>query len=238
MTSQSLLKILTGAGLGSRRKMAEVIKQKRVSVNGQIITDFRYPVNPETDRVSLDGKPLDIKPRQTVTLMLHKPKDTISTVSDERGRRTVTDLLPEKYRSLRLYPVGRLDKDSTGLLLLTNDGELAYKLTHPKFEHEKEYLVHIEGRLKPEEKRKLEQGLELEDGMTHPAKVKEVKSSPPFNYSITIHEGRKRQVRRMFAHLGYRVLALKRVRMGNLNLGDLPEGKTRELSAREVRALL
>ncbi|HEY82874.1 MAG TPA: rRNA pseudouridine synthase [Dehalococcoidia bacterium] len=238
MTSQSLLKILTGAGLGSRRKMAQAIKQERVSVNGQIITDFRYQVNPETDRVFLDGKPLELEPKQIVTLMLHKPKGIICTLSDERGRRTVTDILPEKYRSLRLYPVGRLDKDSTGLLLLTNDGELAYKLTHPKFEHEKEYLVHIEGRLRPEEKRQLEQGLELEDGITHPAKVREVKSSPPFNYSLTIHEGRKRQVRRMFAHLGHRVLALKRIRLGNLTLGNLPEGKTRELSAREMRALL
>ncbi|TET66595.1 MAG: rRNA pseudouridine synthase [Dehalococcoidia bacterium] len=238
MKSESLLKVLTGAGTGSRRKMADAIKQERVAVNGQVVTDFRYPVNMETDRISIDRKPVDLKPRQVVTLMLNKPPGIISTVSDERGRGKVTDLLPEKYRSLRLYPVGRLDKDSTGLLLLTNDGELAYRLTHPRFEYEKEYLVHIKGKLKPEEKRKLARGLKLEDGMTHPAKVREVASSPPFNYSITIHEGRKRQVHRMFESLGHSVLALKRIRIGNLNLGNLSEGKTRELNAQEVRALL
>jgi 23S rRNA pseudouridine2605 synthase len=133
--------------------------------------------------------------------------------------------------------VGRLDKDSTGLLLLTNDGELTYRLTHPKFEHEKEYLIHIEGSLKPDEKRKLEKGFELEDGMTYPVVVKEIKSPPPFNYSITMHEGRKRQVRRMLANLGYQVLAIKRIRMGNLRLGSLKEGATRELTPEEVRGL-
>jgi len=237
MKSESLLKVLTGAGIGSRRKMADAIKQERVTVNGQVVTDFRSPVNKETDHITIDGKPVDLKPRQIVTLMLNKPAGIISTVSDERGRGKVTDLLPEKYRQLRLYPVGRLDKDSTGLLLLSNDGELAYRLTHPRYEYEKEYLVHIKGKLKPEEKRKLERGLKLEDGMTHPAKVREV-ASPPFNCSITIHEGRKRQVRRMFERLGHQVLALKRIRLGNLNLGNLPEGKTRELNAGEVKALL
>ncbi len=238
MTPEPLLKALTGAGVGSRRKIADAIKQERVAVNGEVVTGFNYPVNTEADHITLDGKPVDLKPKQVVTLMLHKPAGIISTVSDERGRQTVTDLLPEKYRQLRLYPVGRLDKDSTGLLLLTNDGELTYRLTHPRYEHEKEYLVHIRGKLKPEEKQRLKKGVRLEDGMTHPAKVREVASSPPFNYSIIIHEGRKRQVRRMFESLGHRVLALKRIRMGNLNLGNLPEGKTRPLSAREVRSLL
>jgi len=238
MKSESLLKVLTGVGIGSRRKMADAIKQERVAVNGQVVTDFRYPVNVATDRIAIDGRSVDLKPRQVVTLVLNKPKDIISTVSDERGRGKVTDLLPEKYRSLRLYPVGRLDKDSTGLLLLTNDGELTYRLTHPRYEHEKEYLVHIDGSLRTDEKRKLEQGLKLEDGMTHPAKVRKVASFPPFNYSITIHEGKKRQVHRMFDSLGHRVLALKRIRIGNLKLGNLLEGKTRQLSAQEVRVLL
>jgi len=238
MKSESLLKALTGAGIGSRRKIADAIKQERVAVNGQRVTDFRYPVNTETDHITIDRKPVDLKPKQIVTLMLHKPAGIISTVSDERGRGKVTDLLPQKYRRLRLYPVGRLDKDSTGLLLLTNDGELTYRLTHPRYEYEKEYLVYIEGKLKPEKKRKLERGIKLEDGITHPAKVKEVRASPPFNYSISIHEGKKRQVRRMFERLRHRVLALKRIRIGNLNLGNLSEGKTRELSTREVRTLL
>ena len=233
-----LLKALTEAGVGSRRRIADAIKNGRVEVNGEPVENFRHPVNPETDRVTVYGKPVDLKPRRTVYLMVNKPAGIITTTSDERGRKTVLDILPEKYRHLRLYPVGRLDKDSTGLLLLTNDGELTYRLTHPKFEHEKEYLIHIEGRLKPDEKRKLEKGVELEDGMTYPIVVKEIKSPPPFNYSITMHEGRKRQVRRMLANLGYQVLAIKRIRIGSLNLGNLKEGTLRELTAAEVRSLL
>jgi 23S rRNA pseudouridine2605 synthase len=232
-----LLKVLTEAGVGSRRRMADAIKNGRVEVNGEAVGDFRHPVNPETDRVSVNGKPVDLRPRRTVYLMVNKPAGILTTTGDERGRRTVLDILPEKYRRLRLYPVGRLDKDSTGLLLLTNDGELTYRLTHPKFEHEKEYLIQIDGALKPEEKIKLERGLKLEDGMTYPVVVREIKSQPPFNYSITMHEGRKRQVRRMLANLGYRVMALKRIRMGNLILGNLKEGAIRELNPAEIRSL-
>jgi len=208
-----------------------------VKVNAEIAEDFRQPVNVEADRISISGQPVDLKPRQLVYLILNKPKGIMSTTSDERGRRTVLDILPEKYRHLRLYPVGRLDKDSTGLLLLTNDGELTNRLTHPRFEREKEYLVSIEGKLKPDEKQKLEQGIELDDGPAHPAVVKEIEF-PHFNYSMTIHEGRKRQVRRMFDSLGHPVLALKRVRLGRLNLGRLKEGEIRELSAKEVKSLL
>ena len=233
-----LLKALTEAGVGSRRRIADAIKNGRVKINGEPVENFRHPVNPETDRVTVHGKLVDLKPRHTVYLMVNKPVGIITTTSDEQGRRTVLDILPDKYRQLRLYPVGRLDKDSTGLLLLTNDGELTYRLTHPKFEHEKEYLIQIDGRLKPDEKTRLEKGFELEDGMTYPVVVKEIKSPPPFNYSITMHEGRKRQVRRMLASLGYHVPALKRIRIGNLHLGNLREGATRELTPAEVRVLL
>ena len=217
--------------------MADAIKNGGVEVNGETVENFRHPVNPETDRVSVHGKPVDLKPRRTVYLMVNKPAGIITTTSDERGRRTVLDILPAKYRHLRLYPVGRLDKDSTGLLLLTNDGELTYRLTHPRFEHEKEYLIQVDGALKPEDKRKLEKGIELEDGVTYPVVIKEIKISP-FNYSITTHEGKKRQVRRMLANLGYQVLALKRVRLGSLTLGNLNEGVTRELTPEEVHVLL
>ena len=237
MATKPLLKALAEAGIGSRRWLADAIKQGRVKVNGEVAEDFRQPVNTETDRISISGQPVDLKPRQLVYLMLNKPKGVVSTTSDERGRRTVLDILPEKYRHLRLYPVGRLDKDTTGLLLLTNDGEFTNRLTHPRFELEKEYLVSIADKLKPEEKRKLEQGVELDNGPTHPAIVKEIES-PPFNYSITIHEGRKRQVRRMFDSLGHPVLALKRVRLGSLKLGKLKEGELRELSGKEVKSLL
>jgi len=217
--------------------MANAIKNGRVKVNGESVENFRHPVNPETDRVSVYGKLVDLKPKRTVYLMVNKPAGIITTSSDERGRQNILDILPEKYRRLRLYPVGRLDKDSTGLLLMTNDGDLTYQLTHPKFEHEKEYLIQIAGVLKPDDKRKLEKGIELEDGMTYPIVVKEIKS-PPFNYSIITHEGRKRQVRRMLASLGYQVLALKRIRMGSLSLGNLREGAARELTDPEIRVLL
>jgi 23S rRNA pseudouridine2605 synthase len=232
-----LLKALTESGAGSRRRIADAIKNGGVKVNGRPVENFRHPVNPETDRVTVYGKPVDLKPRRTVYLMVNKPAGIITTTSDERGRSTVLDILPEKYRRLRLYPVGRLDKDSTGLLILTNDGDLTYRLTHPRFEHDKEYLIQIDGVLEPEDRRKLEKGIELEDGMTYPIVVKELKS-PPFNYSITTHEGRKRQVRRMLANLGHQTLALRRIRMGSLNLGNLKEGAARELTDAEIRALL
>jgi 23S rRNA pseudouridine2605 synthase len=238
MLTRPLLKALTEAGIGSRRRLADAIRQGRVEINGETAEDFRHPVNPAKDRVLIDGKPVDLNPGETICLMLHKPKGVLSTTSDERGRPTVMDILPREYRRLRLYPVGRLDKDSTGLLLLTNDGRLTYRLTHPRFEHEKEYLVHIGGILNQGEKRKMEQGINLEDGTTYPAKITEVKSSPPFNYSLTIHEGRKRQVRRMFDSLGYRVLALKRIRIGNLTLGNLKEGDVKRLSTQEINTLL
>jgi len=238
VVEDTLLKVLTEAGISSRRRLADAIKQGRVMVNGGVVENFRFPISRETDQLSIDGKLIDIKHEEPVYLMLNKPSGVLSTTNDERGRRTVLDILPREYRRLRLYPIGRLDKDSTGLLLLTNDGKLTYRLTHPKFEHEKEYLVGIEGSLKPDERRRLERGIEIGDGRTHPAVLKDVKNLLPFNYSLTIHEGRKRQVRRMFATLGYRVLALKRVRMGNLSLGDLKEGQVRKLSDGEMRRLL
>lgn len=235
MALTPLIKALSG--VGSRRWLADAIRQGLVEVNDMVVEDFRHPVDARSDRVSIGGRAVDLGPGRKVYLMLNKPKGVLSTAKDERGRRTVMDLLPEKYRRVQLHQVGRLDKDSTGLLLLTNDGELTYRLTHPKFEQEKEYLVAIKGRLKPGDKTRLEQGLELEDGFTGAAVVRGVKISP-FNYSITIHEGRKRQIRRMFEELGHRVVALKRIRIAGLLVGDLEEGDLRELRAHEVRVLL
>jgi len=232
-----LLKALSEAGLGSRRRLADAIKWGRVTVNEKVAEDFRHPIDITSDRIALDGKPVNLKPAKLIYLMLHKPKDVVSTTSDEQGRRTVIDLLPTKYKHFKLYPVGRLDRDSTGLVILTNDGDLTYRLTHPKFEHEKEYLIVVKEKFSPEEKRKLEGGIELEDGLTYPAKVKEVKSTFPYHYSLTIHEGRKRQVRRMLETLGHAVISLKRVRMGRLTLGDLKEGAVRELTPQEIKAL-
>ncbi|OGO42381.1 MAG: pseudouridine synthase [Chloroflexi bacterium RBG_16_58_8] len=237
MTTRPVIKVLTEAGFGSRRRVAEFIKQGLVEVNGAAIESFNHPVDSARDRLRVNGQAVNLRPAEIICLMLHKPDGIVSTVSDEKGRRTVLDILPARYRGLRLYPVGRLDKDTTGLILLTNDGDLTYRLTHPKFEHEKEYLVEIKGNLKPDEVRKLERGILLEDGLTHPTAVQTVTSHPPFNYSITLHEGRKRQVRRMFEHLEHPVLALKRVRLGGLTLGDLKEGEVRRLSPPEVKAL-
>ena len=236
-SSKSLLKALTAAGAGSRRRVADAIMHGLVQVNGSVVADLRYAVDAQKDRITVDGRVVDIKSQKHVYLMLNKPADVLSTVSDERGRRTVIDILPEKYRDIGLHPVGRLDKDSTGLLLLTNDGDFTYRLTHPKFEKEKEYLLQIGAILKPHEISALEKGIELEDGVTHGAAVKSSRSAPPFNYSITLHEGRKRQVRRMFASLGHRVVALRRVREESLALGELGEGHVRELSDGEVGRL-
>ena len=237
MPARPLLKALTAAGIGSRRRMAEAIKQGKVQVNGQTAESFNQPVDTDADRVTFGGKPVNLKPDETICLMLNKPGGVVSTVSDEAGRPTVLDVLPERYRHTRLYPAGRLDADSTGLILLTNDGDLTYRLTHPRYEHEKEYLAAINGRLTAEEKGRLEKGIRLEDGMTAPARVREI-TLEPFNYSITIHEGRKRQVRRMFERLGHPVLALKRVRVGGLKLGNLKEGEARPLRPDEIASLL
>ena len=232
-----LLGVLLESGIGSRRKIAAAIMQGRVSVNGKTADNLRHPVNPEKDTVSIDGKEIQIKTERVVCLALNKPAGVLSTVRDDRGRRTVIDLLPEKYRRLRLYPAGRLDKETTGLMILTNDGELANRITHPRYGSEKEYFIQINGLLKEDDIKRLEQGIELENGKTYPAAVKEVKGEPPYDYSITIHEGRKRQVRRMFAALGYKTLALKRVRIGGLTLGDLKEGEVMELKSKETKRL-
>ena len=236
MSSQPIIKLLTSSGIGSRRYIASIIKRGGIAVNGAIVQSFNEPVDPAKDVITIDGKQISATAEPNVYLMLNKPKGVIASTGDERGAKTVIDILPEKYRRIRLYPVGRLDKDSTGLIILTNDGDLTLRLTHPRFEQEKEYLVRLGQNLNPEDKIKLEKGIHLDDGKTSPAKVKVLKY-PPFSYSLTIHEGRKRQVRRMFAALGYRVLELKRIRLSSLRLGTLPEGEIRELTPRQIQSL-
>ena len=216
--------------------MTAVIKRGGVTINGRVAESYNEPVDPTEDTVSIDGRTVSTRPEPNLYLMLNKPGGIVSTTRGERGEKTVIDILPQEYRQVRVYPVGRLDKDSTGLVLLTNDGSLAYKLTHPRFQQEKEYLVRTDGILTPEEMTKLEKGIDLEDGKTSPAKV-ETSKQVPFNYSVTIHEGRKRQIRRMFAALGYKVLELRRVRFANLRLGTLPQGKVRNLTASELESL-
>jgi len=207
-----------------------------VRVNGVTAESFTLPVRPRTDKITYEDKAV-LTRAPNIYLMLHKPAGLLSTTGDERGRRTVMDILPAKYAGTRLYPVGRLDKDTTGLLILTNDGNLTQKLTHPSYEKEKEYLVKIDGQLTASEIQQINRGLRLEDGITAPAAVKPLKDVSGFNYSLVIHEGKKRQVRRMFAHLGYGVKALKRIRLGKLYLGNLKEGEVRPLTPPEIRAL-
>jgi 23S rRNA pseudouridine2605 synthase len=238
MPTRPLIKILTDAGLGSRRRMTDAIKEGRVEVNGELAESFNHPVDPVKDKVLFEGRAVDLSAPRVIVLALNKPEGVLSTVSDDRGRTTVLDILPEKYRKLHLYPVGRLDMDTTGLILLTNDGNLTYKLTHPRFEQEKEYLVQTPGTLQPMELKTMERGVELEDGLTSPARVTRLRANARYHYRVVIHEGRKRQVRRMFEHFGHRVTGLRRVRIGTLLLGDLPEGEVRPLANREVKSLL
>jgi len=237
MESVPLLKYLVEAGMGARRPVVSAIKQGRVAVNGKVATGYTMPVFPGLDAIAFDGKPVKFKPSEMLVFVVNKPVDVLSTTRDERGRKTVVDMLPERYRSLGLYPAGRLDYDSTGLLILTNDGNLTYRLTHPRFEHEKEYLVTLSEKLSEEDKNKLEKGVLLEDGLTYPAVVKEARDAA-YTYSITIHEGRHRQVKRMFLNVGHEVKALKRIRIGRLELGDLEEGQIKKLTQAEIGKLL
>ena len=233
---RTLLKTLRDGGFGSRRELAEAIKAGRVTVNDIVAESYSLPLK-DGDIVTLDGKLADLAaPSEKVYVLLNKPAGIISTTDDPHGRRTVLDLLPAEYRPFQLFPVGRLDEDTTGLVLLTNDGELAYRLTHPKFEVEKEYLVGIDGGLNVTQVEQLEKGIQLDDGMSSPAKLKPV-IQPPYNYRIIIHEGRKRIVRRLFAAVGHQVRALRRIRIGKLELGDLKEGSFRKLTGAEIKGI-
>ena len=234
---EDLLRVLTGAGVGSRRKVAAAIMEGRVTVNGKVAENLRQPVDARKDRITIDGVVINLAKEVHVYLVLNKPPDVLSTVSDDRGRKTVIDFIPEKYRHIRLYPAGRLDKDSTGLLLMTNDGDLTNRLTHPRYRHDKEYLVTLDRELTPDEKHRLEEGIVLEDGITAPARVSKIEGNREYVYSVVIHEGRKRQVRRMFESLGCRVLGLRRIRIGRLTLGDLREGEVRKIPSAEIRKL-
>ena len=236
MASVPLVKALTAAVLGSRREMTAAIKKGRVAVNGVTATGFSQPFDPETDELRFDNRAVT-PVSGYVYIMLNKPVGVLSVSRDNRGRRTVTDCLPPKYRQLHLYPAGRLDKDSSGLILLSNDGELTQRLTHPRFGHEKEYIAETDARLEAEYIRQLEKGLMLSDGPAAPAVVREISGTRPYRYNIIMREGRKRQLRRMLVSLGVNVLKLERIRLGPLQLGKLAHGQMRELTAAELKRL-
>jgi 23S rRNA pseudouridine2605 synthase len=231
---ERLQKLIAAAGLASRREAETWISAGRVSVNGRIAS-LGDSADPEKDRVEVDGRPLLGEGRKYY-LLLNKPVGYVSTRRDPEGRPVVTDLVSEI--PARLYPVGRLDLNTEGLLLMTNDGALANRLAHPRHQVEKTYLVRVRGTLSRETLERLEGGVLLEDGMTAPARVDKVRTATSHSwFHLTIREGRNRQVRRMCEAVGFQVSRLKRIRIAFLEIDELPSGKFRHLTPQEVARL-
>jgi 23S rRNA pseudouridine2605 synthase len=232
--AERLHKVMAQSGVASRRHSEELIQAGRVTVNGQVVTELGIKVVPGRDRVEVDGRPLGQK-EDLVYILLNKPKGYVTTLYDPQGRPKVTDLLGGDIGA-RIYPVGRLDYDTEGLLLLTNDGDLANALMHPAREIKKTYIAKVRGVPGPAKIRELESGIELDDGPTAPAEVKLIEAKGPnaATLSIRIHEGRNRQVRRMFEAVGHEMIHLKRTTLGPLSLRDMQVGQWRELSEREI----
>jgi 23S rRNA pseudouridine2605 synthase len=226
------------SGLASRRKAEKLIRAGRVKVNNLTILLPEYRVNPKKDYIFIDNK--KIKPREKkVYFLLNKPRGVISAAFDKRKQKTVIDLLPS-YLKERVYPVGRLDKDTTGLLILTNDGELTFHLTHPKFKIGKTYTVVCRGKTEKADLSKLEKGIEIDGKKTLPAKIKNVefnRQKKQTKLSIEIYEGRKRQIKKMFSKLGHPVVSLERIKYANLSIGSLKRGKIRPLTKSEIEYL-
>lgn len=230
-----LQKYMAECGVASRRRAEEMIQEGRVTVNGALVTQMGVQVEP-SDEVWVEGRLIRPEAEKRYVLY-HKPAGEVTTVSDPEGRLCVLDHFRDY--PVRLYPVGRLDYDSEGLLLLTNDGALTERMLHPSHLVEKTYLARVTGPVSLDTVRRLRAGIPLDDHKTAPAKVRIIKEEAFATVVlVTIHEGRNRQVRRMFEECGHRVLQLRRVRFGPLELGDLPRGQWRELSGEEVRKLM
>jgi 23S rRNA pseudouridine2605 synthase len=230
-----LQKILAEAGIGSRRHCEELIGEGRVSVDGQTVRRFGARVDPVSQVIKVDGKRIPSRP-DVVYLMFNKPPKVLTAMSDPHGRRTITDFLGD--RAERLFHVGRLDYETEGLMLLTNDGELAHRLAHPSYEVAKTYLAEVTGPVPRDLGRRLATGVELEDGVATADKFRVVdRLGPRVLVEITLHEGRKHIVRRMLAETGHPVSRLVRTDVGPIRLGNLRSGATRELSTREIGEL-
>ncbi len=229
-----LQKYMAEAGVGSRRACEELIRAGRVSVNGAVAALGRSVE--EGDEVTLDGAPISVI-EPIVTAILYKPRGVVSTSSDPEGRKTVQAYVRDV--PARLYNVGRLDVDSEGLLVMTNDGELAYRMTHPKYAVEKTYYVVCDGAFTQEQAKQLETGVELDDGVSAPARIERIRTTTgkDTSFLITIHEGRNRQIRRMLEAVGHRTLKLKREKFGPLSLGTMAPGELRVLTEGETAAL-
>lgn len=231
----TLLRAVTSAGGLSRRKAFAAIREGRVTVGGTVLTEPSGPY--QGGALALDGVPLLRAETWHTYLVLNKPPGYITTVSDDLGRRTVLDLVPPELRAAGLHPVGRLDRDTSGLLLLTTDGDLTYALTHPKHEVEKEYWMRLAEPATEAQIAALRGGVEIDGKLRQPLRLRRLIGAAPFELSITLREGRNRQVRRMAEVAGARVVALRRVREGPLTLEGLPEGKARRLTPAELAAL-
>lgn len=229
-----LNKFLAECGIASRRKSESLILEGRVCVDGKRVTDLATDVDVDSARVLVDGKivhPIN----KHIYLKMNKPKGYVCTTSDDKGRKTVIDLLPEKYENKRIFPIGRLDYDTEGLLLLTTDGDLAQKLSHPAGEIPKTYVAKVEGSVSEADLAKLRKGVMIDGVMTKKCKAKIAEKADNFSrVEITITEGRNRQVRRMFESIEKQVVFLKRISIGNIRLGGVPRGTVRELRVDEL----
>jgi len=235
MAPERLQKVLAAAGVCSRRQAEKLIEAGRVAVDGEVIAVLGSKVDPDHQEITVDGRPL-ASPK-LVYFLLNKPRGYVTTMHDPQGRPLVTSLL--KGVKERVFPVGRLDIDTEGALLLTNDGELAQKVLHPSHEIDRTYLARVSGSPSPDNLDKLRRGILLEGRKTWPAQLKVLETAGnSTRIEITIHEGRKRQVRKMFAAIGHPVQALTRTAYGKLALGNLPSGQFRRLSSADLRKLL
>ena len=231
-----LQKVLASAGVASRRASEILIAEGRVEVNGKVVVEQGRRVDPERDTIRVDGSRIP-PPRHHQYLVLNKPRGVVSTMEDPEGRRSLSEFLPRK--SQRLFHVGRLDTDTEGLILLTNDGEFAHRLAHPSYEVPKTYLAEVAGRVDPRTIRRLEKGVRLDDGPVTPDRVRLVAATDSQSMlTVTLHEGRNRIVRRMMDSVGHPVNRLARTGIGPVRLGQLKVGTARELTREELGALL
>ncbi|MDV2683387.1 pseudouridine synthase [Alkalihalophilus lindianensis] len=232
---ERLQKVIAQAGITSRRKAETLITEGKVKVNGQVVRELGVKVNAKNDQIEVEGVPIDRE--EPVYFLMYKPQGVISSVKDEKGRKVVTDFIDIEQR---VFPIGRLDYDTSGLILLTNDGEFANQLMHPKFKIDKVYVAKVRGIPTREELKRLQNGVVLEDGKTAPARVKLIsmdKKKQTAIVQLTIHEGRNRQVRRMFEAIGHPVMKLKREQYSFLNIRTMNPGDVRPLKPIEVKHL-